>query len=229
MRFVIVGGGRVGTRTARVLEAEDHDATILERRPEQVDKLRKEGFDIVQGDGSTEEDLLGLDLENADGVAALTGDVTVNIITCLIAKANGCRTVLRVDNDKYETLCRKYGSEIDMVIYPERLGAIAAKNALLGGNIRAIADIAKEIQLTEFTVTEESPMRGYTLSELELPANAQLLGFGKADESIDLPTEDESLELGDRLIVIADFEVLGDVRRIIVGENATPSSPAPVA
>ncbi|RRJ32370.1 potassium channel family protein [Halocatena pleomorpha] len=229
MRFVIVGGGRVGTRTARVLEAEDHDATILERRSERVDKLRKEGFDVVQGDGSTEDDLLGLNLEGADGVAALTGDVTVNLITCLIAKANDCRTVLRVDNDKYEMLCRKYGSEIDMVIYPERLGAIAAKNALLGGNIRAIADIAKEIQLTEFTITEESPMRGYTLSELELPANAQVLGFGKAGESIDLPMEDESLELGDRLIVIAHFEVLGDVRRIIVGENTTPSSPAPVA
>lgn len=229
MRFVIVGGGRVGTRTARVLESEDHDAMILEQRSGQVDKLRKEGFDVVQGDGSTEEELLGMDLENADGVAALTGDLTVNIITCLIAKANDCRTVLRVDNDEYETLCRKYGVEIDEVIYPERLGAIAAKNALLGGNIRAIAGIAKNIQLTEFTVTEESPMRGYTLSELELPANAQLLGFGKAEESIALPAEDESLELGDRLIVIADFEALGDVRRIIVGENTTQSSPAPVA
>lgn len=228
MRFVIVGGGRVGKRTARVLESEDHDAMILEQRSEQVDKLRKDGFDAVEGDGSTEADLLGLDLENADGVAALTGDPTVNIITCLIAKAHDCRTVLRVDTDKYETLCRKYGVEIDEVIYPERLGAIAAKNALLGGNIRAIADIAKNIQLTEFTVTEESPMRGYTLSELELPANAQLLGFGKAEESVDLPTEDESLELGDRLIVIADFDVLGDVRRIIVGETS-PSSTAPVA
>ncbi len=229
MRFVIVGGGRVGKRTARVLEEEGHDATILEQRPELVDKLRKEGFDVVQGDASTEADLLGLNLNDADGVTALTGDLTVDIMTCLIAKANDCRTVLRVDSDKYEMLCRKYGSEIDEVIYPERLGAIAAKNALVGGNIRAIADIAKNIQLTEFTVTEESPMRGYTLSELELPANAQLLGFGKADESIALPAEDESLELGDRLIVIADFDVLGDVRRIIVGENATPSNSASVA
>lgn len=229
MRFVIVGGGRVGERTARVLEEEGHDATILEQRPELVDKLRKEGLDVVQGDASTEADLLGLNLDDADGVTALTGDLTVDIMTCLIAKANDCRTVLRVDSDKYETLCRKYGTEIDEVIYPERLGAIAAKNALVGGNIRAIADIAKNIQLTEFTVTEESPMRGYTLSELELPANAQLLGFGKAEESIALPAEDESLELGDRLIVIADFDVLADVRRIIVGENATASNPASVA
>lgn len=219
MRFVIIGGGRVGERTARVLEGDDYDVSILEESADRVDRLRKDGFDAVQGDGSNEDDLLGLDLDSADGVAALTGSLTVNVIACLIAKAHDCRTVLRVDSDYYEYLCRKYATEIDEVIYPERLGAIAAKNALLGGNIRAIADIAKEIQLVELTVTEESPMRGYTLSELELPANARLLGFGKADESIELPTEDVSLELGDRLIVIADFDVLADVRRIIVGEN----------
>lgn len=224
MRFVIIGGGRVGERTARVLEGDDYDVTILEESADRVDRLRKDGFDAVQGDGSNEDDLLGLELDSADGVAALTGSLTVNVIACLIAKAHDCRTVLRVDSDYYEYLCRKYATEIDEVIYPERLGAIAAKNALLGGNIRAIADIAKEIQLVELTVTEESPMRGYTLSELELPANARLLGFGKADESIDLPTEDVSLELGDRLIVIADFDVLADVRRIIVGENSNQAA-----
>lgn len=224
MRFVIIGGGRVGQRTARVLEGEGHDVSILEVRSERVDRLRKDGFDAVQGDGSNESDLLGLDLDSASGVAALTGSLTVNVVACLIAKAHDCRTVLRVDSDYYEYLCRKYATEIDEVIYPERLGAIAAKNALIGGDIRAIADIAQEIQLVELTVTEESPMRGYTLSELELPADSQLLGFGKADEAIDLPTEDVSLELGDRLIVIADFDVLADVRRIIVGESSNQAA-----
>jgi trk system potassium uptake protein TrkA len=226
MRFVIIGGGRVGKRTARVLEGEGYEVTILETDAERVDRVRKEGFDIVQGDGSNEDDLLGLDLDSTDGVAALTGSLTVNVIACLIAKAHDCRTVLRVGSDYYEYLCQKYATEIDEVIYPGRLGAIAAKNALMGGNIRAIADIAQEIQLVELTVTDESPMRGYTLSELELPANSQMLGFGKAGESISIPTEDASLELGDRLVVIANFDVLADVRRIIVGESS--SRPAAV-
>lgn len=220
MRFVIIGGGRVGKRTARVLEHEAHEVTILEQSPETVDRLRKEGFDVVEGDGGNEDDLLGLGLDDVDGVAALTGSLTVNVIACLIAKANDCRTVLRVDSDYYEYLCRKYATEIDEVIHPERLGAIVAKNALMGGNIRAIADVAQNIQLVELTVTQASPMRGYTLSELELPADSKLLGFGKADESIGLPHEDVSLELGDRLVVIAEFDVLADVRRIIVGDEA---------
>ncbi len=220
MRFVIVGGGRVGKRTARVLEAEGHGVTIIERRTERVDALRKDGFDVIQGDGSLESDLLGVDIAGVDAVAGLTGDLTVNLITCMIASAHDCRTVLRVDTDKYEYVVRKYGSDIDEVIYPERLGAIAAKNALLGGNIRAIADIAQEIQLVEFTVREVSPIEGYSLAELELPANAQLLGFGKADEPVSLPQADASMQPGDRLVVIADFDVLGDVRKLIVGDDA---------
>ncbi len=43
------------------------------------------------------------------------------------------------------------GDDVDEVIYPERLGAIAAKNALMGGTVRAIADVAQNIQLLELT------------------------------------------------------------------------------
>jgi trk system potassium uptake protein TrkA len=217
MRFVIVGAGRVGRRTARVLEQEGHEVTVIEPDGERVEQLRSDGYEVIEGDGSDESDILSTDLDTADGVAALSGNVTVNVIACMIAKSHDCRTVLRVDGAYREFILGKYASDVDEVIYPERLGAIAAKNALMGGNVRAIADVAQNIQLLELTVTEEAPMRGYTLSELELPANSKLLGFGKADESVGLPQDDESLELGDRVIVIAEFDSLSDVRQLIVG------------
>jgi trk system potassium uptake protein TrkA len=62
-------------------------------------------------------------------------------------------------------------------------------------------------------------MRGYSLSELELPANSRLLAFGKDDGSLRLPTPDDSLDLGDRLVILADFDRLGDVRSLLVGET----------
>jgi trk system potassium uptake protein TrkA len=219
MRFVIVGAGRVGMRTARVLREEDHDVALIEPEETKVERLRDEGFEVVQGDGSDEDTLDTVGLENADGLAGLSGDFTVNVIACMIAKSHNCRTVLRVDDDYREYVMSKYASDVDEVIYPERLGAIAAKNALVGGNVRAVADIAQNLQLVQLTVTEDSPMRGYTLSELELPADARVLAFGKESESLELPTGDVSLEVGDRVVVIADFSVLRDVEQIIVGET----------
>lgn len=220
MRFVIVGAGRVGRRTARVLSEEGHDVTVIERDLERVQRVRADGFEIVEGDGGNEDDLLGVGLDDADGVGALSGDVTTNLIACLIAKSHGCRTVLRADGDYREYIFRKYAAEVDEVIYPERLGAIAAKNALMGGTVRAIADVAQHIQLLELTVRDDAPMHGYTLSELELPSNSKLLAFGKEGESVSLPSDDDSLEAGDRVVVIAEFDSLADVRRLIVGDSS---------
>ncbi|MDZ7700776.1 MAG: TrkA family potassium uptake protein [Halobacteriales archaeon] len=217
MRFVIVGAGRVGLRTASVVADADHEVTLVETDPEKVERAEKRGFTVVAGDGSREDTLLEAGVEDADGIGALTGDLNTNFAACMIAKHHGCRTVMRIDEDYREDIYRKYADEVDELIYPERLGAIAAKNALLGGNVRAIADVAANLQVLALTVTPDSPMRGYTIGELELPGDAAVLAFGKADEPMGLPLEDDSLEAGDQLAVLADFEVLEDVHRIIVG------------
>ncbi|MFB6184536.1 MAG: TrkA family potassium uptake protein [Haloarculaceae archaeon] len=218
MRFVIVGAGRVGLRTARALRDSGHEVVVVERDPTTVERVRDADFEVIEGDGDDEDVLLEADLEHTDALGALTGDLNTNFAACMIAKHFGCRTVLRIDEDYREDIYRKYASDVDEVVYPERLGAIVAKNALLGGNIRAIADIAQNLQLVEYTVTDHSPMRGYSLAELEMPANSELMGFGKEGEPITVPDDDVSLEAGDRVVVLADFEALSDVQQIIVGD-----------
>jgi trk system potassium uptake protein TrkA len=219
MRFVIIGAGRVGLRTARVLREEGHDVTLVERDERKAERARDQGFTVVDGDGAREDNLDAAGIADADALGALTGDLNVNFAACMIAKHHGARTIMRIDEDYREDIYRKYADEVDEIVYPERLGAIGAKNALLGGDIRAIADIAQNLQIVELSVTEASPIKGYTISELQLPADATVLGFGKEGHPVGIPNPDESLELGDRLVVLADFTVLGDVRQIIVGEG----------
>ncbi|WP_311172415.1 potassium channel family protein [Halobellus ordinarius] len=222
MRFVIIGAGRVGLRTARVLRDEGHAITLVERDRDNAERARDLGFDVVEGDGSRESVLFEAGIEDADGLGALTSDLNVNFAACSIAKHHRTWTVLRVDEDYREEVYREYADEVDEVVYPERLGAIGAKNALLGGSVRAIADVAQHIQVVLMTVTEDSPMLGYTIEEVALPASARVLAFGKADNPMGLPLSDDSLEVGDRLAVIADFDVLEEVRQLIVGETLSP-------
>ncbi|UPV74936.1 TrkA family potassium uptake protein [Halorussus limi] len=226
MRFVIIGSGRVGLRTARVLREEGHEVTLVERDANKVERARNDDFEVVEGDGGREEILNRADLESADALGALTGNLNVNLAACMVGKHYDCRTVLRIDEDYREDIYRKFASDVDEVVYPERLGAIGAKNALLGGNIRAIADIAQSLQVVELTITDESPVKGYSISELSLPADSRILAFGKADEPMDIPLSDDSLEVGDRLAVLADFEVLEDVRQILVGDASRASAQA---
>jgi trk system potassium uptake protein TrkA len=220
MRFVIIGAGRVGLRTARVLREEGHEVTLIESNTDIAERARTAGFEVFEGDGAHEAILEEAGVDEADAVGALTADLNVNFAACMIAKHHGCRTVMRIDEDYREEIYQKYADEVDEIVYPERLGAIGAKNALLGGSIRAIADIAQHLQVVLFTVTEVSPMNGYTISEVALPAQARILAFGKDGEAMGIPLPDDSLETGDRLAVLADFSVLDEVRQLLVGQES---------
>ncbi len=192
--------------------------TVIESDPDRAHRAREDGFEVVEGDGSHEDVLESAGIDNADALGALTGNLNTNFAACMIANHYGCRTVMRIDEDYREEIYRKYADEVDEVVYPERLGAIAAKNALLGGSIQAIADIAQHLQVLLITVTEDSPMRGYTLSEVALPGEARILAFGKGDDQLGIPLPDDSLEAGDRIAILADYSVLDDVRQLLVGD-----------
>ena len=223
MRFVIVGAGRVGIRTARAIRESGYDVVFVEVDSEIAAGARNEGFDVVEGDGSTEKTLREAGIEDADALGALTSDLNVNFAACTIANQFGCRTVMRIDEDYREEIYRTYVEEVDEVIYPERLGAIVAKNALVGGNIRAIADIERNLQLVQFTITEGTPMYGYSLSELELPGRAKLLALGSTVEPLRVPSPDDTLESGTQLVILSESDSMDDVRSIIVGETGTPA------
>ena len=223
MEFCLIGAGRVGLRTARVLREEGHDVTLIEADPATANRAREAGFEPIEGDGSRESVLETAGVDEAAAVGALTGDLNVNFAACLIAKHHGCRTVMRIDEDYREGIYQQYAEEVDEVVYPERLGAIGAKNALLGGSLTAIADVAQNLQILRITITEASPIRGYTLSEVALPAESRILAFGKGDEPMGIPLPDDSIEVGDSLAVLADFSELAAVRQLLVGEKpATP-------
>jgi len=219
MRLVITGSGRVGLRTARVLRDEGHEVVIVEQDSSRANDAREAGFDVVEGDGAREAALESADVGDAEALGALTGDLNVNFAACMIAKQHGCRTVMRIDEDYREEIYQQYADDVDEIVYPERLGAIGAKNALLGGDVQAIADIAQNLQIQLVTITDRSPMRGYTLREVALPSKARILAFGKDGESLAIPLSDDSLETGDRVAVLADFSVLDEVRRLLVGDG----------
>jgi len=221
MRFIILGAGRVGLRTARAIRGTDHEVVLVDPDEEAVERARSDGFEAVQGDGASEAVLQEAGIESADALGALTGDMNANYAACMIANQYGCRTVMRIDEDYREDIYRRYVEEIDQIVYPERLGAVVAKNALTGGNMRAIADVEQALQIVEFTVTRDAPMRGYTLDELELPGTARLLAYGDGDQSLQLPTADASFEAGDRVVVLADSEKLGEIRQMFVDEPTT--------
>ncbi|MFC4550200.1 MULTISPECIES: potassium channel family protein [Halorussus] len=220
MRLVIVGAGRVGFRTARILQEEGHEAVIVENDPEKADRARDEGFLVIEGDGASEEVLEQADLQTVDAVGGLTGDLNVNFAACMIGKHYGCRTVLRIDEDYREDIYHKFADDVDDVVYPERLGAAGAKTALLGGDFNVIADLTAGLQLTTLKVAEDAPIVGERVSDLELPEEARVYAHGRDRERMTIPLPGTTVEANDRLAIIARREALERVRTGLQGGTA---------
>jgi trk system potassium uptake protein TrkA len=220
MKFVIVGFGRVGIRTAHILQSEGHEIRIVDNDPAKVERAREEGFTVVEGDGGDEAVLERAGLDDADAVAGLTGDLSTNFSVCVIGRAHGCRTVLRVSEEVSENVYEKYDADVDEIIYPERLGAAGAKTALMGGDFNVLADLTEQLSVASVVIPEESSVIGDRVVEIELPGDARIYAHGRADESMSIPLPQTVIEAGDSLAVMSDPSVLPDVRAQLRGEAA---------
>jgi trk system potassium uptake protein TrkA len=217
MKFVIVGYGRVGTRTARILDSEGHEVVIVENDLDKADRSEEEGFETVRGDGNDESDLEQAGLDDADAIAGLTGDLNTNFAACMVGKEHGCRTVLRIDEDYREEIYEKYAADVDEIIYPERLGAAGAKTALLGGNFNVLADLTEQLSVASVTVPEGSPVIGERVVALDLPGDARIYAHGSDREPMTIPLPRTKLSAGDTVAVMASPDTLDDVRTSLKG------------
>ena len=217
MKFVIIGYGRVGTRTARILQTEGHDVVVVDNDPNKVDRARTDDFETVAGDGSDESVLEKTGLEDADAIGGLTGDLNINFTACMIGKEYGCRTVLRIDEDYREEIYEKYAADVDEIIYPERLGAAGAKTALLGGDFNVIADLAEQLTVASVAIPEGAPVVGKRVVEVDLPNDARIYAHGRDNEPMTIPLPRTTIEANDHVAVLSSPGALTDIRTQLRG------------
>ncbi|WP_126661444.1 potassium channel family protein [Haloterrigena salifodinae] len=220
MRFVIVGYGRVGSRTARITTEEGHDVVVVDNDPDRIDRAESDGFETIRGDGADEATLIDAGIEDAAAIGAFTPDLNVNFAACMVGDHHGCRTVLRIDEDYRQGIYEKYAADVDEIIYPERLGAAGAKTAMLGGDFNVVADIASNLQLTVLEIADDSPAVGKRMSELELPGGARIYAHGRARESLTIPLPGTELAAGDEIAVITETDRAEEVRETLLPASA---------
>ncbi|MXV60629.1 TrkA family potassium uptake protein [Natronorubrum sp. JWXQ-INN-674] len=220
MRFVIVGYGRVGSRTARILTEEGHDAIVVDTDLDRIERAEGDGFETFQGDGADEDVLMDAGIDDADAIGAFTPDLNVNFAACMVGDHHGCRTVLRIDEDYREDIYEKYAADVDEIVYPERLGAAGAKTAMLGGDFNVVADLATNLQLTVLEIRDGSPAVGKRMSELELPEGARIYAHGRERESLTIPLPGTELAVGDEVAVITETDRAEEVRSTLLPASA---------
>jgi len=218
MRIIVVGYGRVGSRTARVLSEEGYDVVVVDNDRLKVERAREAGLTVIEGDGTDEDVLKEAGIANADSLGGITGDVESNYRICEIGNTYGCRTVMRISEDVESNTYKEYVSNVDDVIYPQRLGAAGAKTALLGGSLNAIGALTEQLQLTVLTIDDDAPIVGDRIAEIALPNTARLYAHGHADESLTIPLPTTTVMAGDRIALLVERDALADIESLLLGD-----------
>ena len=134
---VIVGGGRVGRRTATQITERGYTVTIVEADGEKAESLSvPPSSRVVVGDGADIEVFKEANPTMADVVAGLTNDTDTNLAVCELARevVPEATTVLRINADGEQDYA--YLEHVDNIVYPAAAGASVAATQITGGHVQ---------------------------------------------------------------------------------------------
>ena len=224
MYCVIVGGGMVGEYLARTLLAEGDQVALIEGDPQVATHLSEtlEGpVLVIQGDGCEVARQEDAGVPHADIFVATTGHDEDNLASCEIANRvfGISRALARVNDPKNLRIFREVG--IESVSSTTLIATLIEEETLLGSVSVASSLTHGNVVLTEITVPRmryHSNEAGILASSVPLPENSLIAAVSpKDDDNVEVVGEETVLYPGDKAIVVADTEVLDEVRSLFKG------------
>ncbi len=222
MRVVIAGGGNVGSYIADDLARAGHHVAIVEIDAERVAAAQALGDPAgviwIVADACELSELARADLDQADVVAAVTGDDEDNLVISLLAKQEFAvpRVVARINNPKNEWMFNEMWGVDVSVSTPHLLTALVEEAVSVGTLVRLLSFEGGKARLSEATLTDESPSTGQNIAELGLPRDSTVVAIIRDDHVI-VPRGDSVLYTGDEVLVLTSPEAEDDVVTTLLG------------
>ena len=222
MHVVIVGGGSVGRFIAEQLAANAHDVTIVESDPDVAARgspiPEESAVTWRRGDGCDVEVLKAAGLEQADVVAAVTGDDEDNLVVSLLSKQEFAvpRVIARVNNPKNEWMFNQSWGVDVAVSTPHLITGLVQEAVTVGSFVRLMSFEGGKARLAEVTLAPGSPAADKEIAELRFPRDATVVAILREDRLV-VPHGDTILRTGDEVMVLITDESEGAVREVLVG------------
>ncbi|MDX1745283.1 MAG: TrkA family potassium uptake protein [Halobacteriales archaeon] len=213
LRVVLVGSGRVGLMTARLLDARGHDVIVIERNHERCERIAQEYVaTVIEGNAARPSVLRQADLERRDLVAAVTNTQATNLAVCMAAKriSPEIRTVMRTI---YEDSEAEYAEFVDDVVLPEAAGARAVMSVVEGG-VRSVEQVSGDLEIVEIEVAEGAPAAGKTLKATRFPRGSLIIAHAEGGR---FGGPETVLEPGARYLVAVESDVADEVMNLLRG------------
>ncbi|ASV31190.1 Trk system potassium transporter TrkA [Maribacter cobaltidurans] len=214
---MILGGSKVGYKTARDLCSKRFNVKLIEKNKEKAFDLADDlpNALVINGDGRNVELLDEESLESMDAFIAVTGNSETNIMSCLVAKSKHIKkTIALVENMDYFQLSHSIG--IDTLINKKLLAANNIFRHIRKGEVVALMRLNNlNAEILEFIVKRDSKVTGSTIRELNFPKNATIGGVVRDGEGI-IALGGFVIKEGDRVVVCCHPEQIPKIERMFL-------------
>ena len=219
-RIVIAGGGNIGFRLAKTLEAHNQ-VKLIERDARRARRIAEllENAIVLHGDAADEELLIEENIDSTDVFAALTNSEEANILSAMLAKRLGAtKAIALINKPSYTELVES--SSIDIAISPQtitigsllayvRRGDVVRVHALKRGSAEALEAIVHGDDRSSRVV-------GRMVDQIPLPEGASIGAVVRGDEVI-MAHHDTLIKADDHVILfLADRRHLEAVERLFL-------------
>jgi len=210
---IICGFGRMGALLCDHLRERHVPVVVVDNdaaRTRQVEQLK--GL-YVLGDAAEEATLTEAGLQRARALVAVLPHDADNVFVTLTARGlrKDLLIIARAEQAATESKLLRAGAS--RVISPQSIGALRIANILTRPHVVDLLDVAArgvELEMDQYVISPESPMRGKTLrdSQLRQKARVMVVAIRRADgRTVFNPEPDAVLEAGDQIITIGQAGV----------------------
>ena len=217
-RVILIGGGNVGLRIAKALEAGENRirAKIIEsdRYRAELAAGSLERTIVLHGDGLDSELLEEANVSKTDAILSVTDDDKTNMLAAVRAKSKGCKKAIALINDPtMSALMDPLG--IDAYINPRSTTVSSILRHIRHGKVQNVYSIGDaEAEIIEAQVMSTSPIAGSRIGDIDFPEGVIVGGILK-DNEVEKPDSSTKIEEGDIVALFVLSKDIPEVERLL--------------
>ncbi|MDP3353845.1 MAG: Trk system potassium transporter TrkA [Flavobacteriaceae bacterium] len=213
--IMILGGSRIGEKSARNLSLENFNIKLIESNKERAFELAEKlpNVLVIRGDGRNVDLLEEENIAEMDVFIAVTGNSETNIISSLVAKSRGVKkTIALVENMEYIHISQTIG--IDTLINKKLLAASSIFKHIRTGNVLALANLHNiDAEVIEFEVLSNSIIANKQIKDLSITSKAVFGGAIRNGKPM-MTFGDFQLQAKDKIIVFCLPEAIPELEKL---------------
>ena len=221
--IMILGGGTTAHYLGKMLLTSGNDVRIVEKNLSRCQSLSESlpKAIMINGDGSPHELLLEEGLRSLDALVALTGTDEENILVSIFASSQKVPQVIsKINREELSKMAEKLG--LDCVVSTKNI----VSNIILrytralensqGSNVETLYKIMDgKAEALEFVAKNNPSVTGIPLKSLRIRQGVLVAGIIRHGKKIVIPSGEDYIQEGDRVVVLAADHRLKDLSDIL--------------